>query len=294
MAEYDRRWGADFRITHYGVDVIEAFTLFDWCPGLSPTMHGEGISRRQVESMLDSIDKALDLQFVDPADPAHYSDIEEKRAKNPDKAIFALNTGMLGVLSTYRLPEALFIDLYDKADIIHEFLGRIQPIFQELVRRTCALDIDVLYLADDICSCNGAMLSPKQLREFHFDYLKPLIDIAHEAGKKVFYHTDGYVLDILDLFIEYGIDGINPIEHRYNDPNEFLSRAGGKLKVYGALDNCNKIPNSTPGGVREHVREVFSILGTNGLIMSTHDIPGSCPLENLDALVETIKGCVYS
>ena len=72
--------------------------------------------------------------------------------------------------------------------------------------------------------CNGAMVSAKTIKELHFDYLKSLIDLAHAAGKKVFYHTDGYVLDILDIFVEYGIDGINPIEHRYNDPKEFLRK----------------------------------------------------------------------
>jgi len=293
MAEYDARWGADFRLTHYGADVIEAFVLFDWFPGLHPKSRNDGVTQWQLEPALDSIEEALDLQFADPADSAIYADITEKRAKDPDKAIFALAIGPLGILGGYRLAENLFVELYDKAEVIHEFLCKIQPIFLDIVRRTCALDIDVLYLADDICDRNGATISPAHLREFHFDYLKPAIDIAHEAGKRVFYHTDGYVLDILDLFTEYGIDGINPIEHRYNDPKEFLRRSEGRLKVYGALDNCSIIPNGTPEEVRDHVKEVFSILGPNGLIMSTHDIPGYCPQENLDAMVETIKGCGY-
>ncbi len=293
MAEYDARWGGDFRLTHYGADVIEAFVLFDWFPGLSPNSHDDGVTQWQLEPALGSMEEALDLQFADPATTAIYADIESKRAQNPDKAIFALAIGPLGILGGYRLAENVFVELYDKADVIREFMYKIQPIFIDIVRRACALDIDVLYLADDICDRNGATISPAHLREFHFDYLKPAIEIAHEAGKKVFYHTDGYVLDILDLFMEYGIDGINPIEHRYNDPKEFLRRSKGRLKVYGALDNCNIIPNGTPEEVRDHVKEVFNILGPNGLIMSTHDIPGHCPLENLDAMVETIVGCEY-
>lgn len=294
MAEYDARWGGDFRLTHYGADVIEAFVLFDWFPGLHPKSRYDGVTCWQLEPALESMEQALELQFADPADPAHFTDIRTKRANHPDKAIFSLMVGPLGILSTYRLAQNLFLELHDKAEVIHEFLRMIQPIYLEIVRRICALDIDVLYLADDICDRNGATISPAHLREFHFDYLRPAIDIAHQSGKRVFYHTDGYVLDILDIFTDYNIDGINPIEHRYNDPKEFLRRSGGRLKVYGALDNCNVIPNGTPDEIKAHVQDVFHYLGANGLIMSTHDIPAYCPLENLDAMVEAVKGCSYA
>jgi uroporphyrinogen-III decarboxylase len=156
------------------------------------------------------------------------------------------------------------------------------------------LDIDVLYLAADICSRDGAMVSPEQLREFNFDYLVEVIDIAHEAGKKVFYHSDGRILPILDLYVEYGIDGCNPLEPRYNDSQEFVERFGDKLILYGGGDNCGIIPDGTVEQVREHVRNQFDVFGKDGhFIYSTHDIPGCCPQENLDAMVETIKECRY-
>ena len=152
----------------------------------------------------------------------------------------------------------------------------------------------MLYLAADICGRDGALVSPKPLREFYFDYLREVIDIAHEAGKKLFYHSDGYLMDILDLYVEYGIDGCNPLEPRYNDAREFADRFGDNLMLYGGGDNCGVIPDGTPDQVREHVRSRFDILGSGGrYIFSTHDIPSHCPLENLDAMVDEIKRCRY-
>lgn len=294
MAEYDRKWGADFRLTHYRVDVIEAFGIPDWWSGVPRKTIDDGKTSWQVEPMIDDILKALDLALPDPNNPALLSDIEAKRAAHPDKAIFSLMLAPLDIIEPLRLGEHLFMDLIDYPDVIHELMRRVSKVLTAATRRVCATDIDVLYLAGDICGKNGALISPSYLREFVFDYMREAIDIAHEAGKKVFYHTDGYVLDILDIFMDYGIDGINPLEPRYNDAREFARRTNGKLMLYGGGDNCIIIPNGSVDDVRAHVRDQFDALGREGRwIFSTHDIPSGCPLENLDAMVETVKSMRY-
>ena len=294
MAEYDEKWGADFRLTHYDADVIEAFIALPFWSELQAKTINDGKTLWQTEPLVQSMRDAIDLAMPDPTDPSVYSDIEAKRSANPDKAIFAMMLAPLGILEPLRLAENLFLDLYDSAEEIHAILGRVKPVLMEAARRACAMDIDVLYLAADICSRDGAMVSPKQLREFHFDYMREVIDIAHESGKKVFYHSDGFIIPVLDIYIEYGIDGCNPLEPRYNDAQEFADRFGGKLMLYGGGDNCGVIPDGTVEEVREHVRRRFDILGRNGnFIFSTHDIPSHCPKENLDAMVEAIKECRY-
>lgn len=294
MAELDRRYGADFRLTHYGADVIEGFILLNFWPGLSANTVDDGKTVWQVEPMVRDIREAVDHPMPDPTDEAVYSDLRQKRAQWPDKAIFALTGGPFSILEPLRLAENVFYDVIDHPDAVHAILKRAEEVFTEAARRACAEDIDVLYIAHDICSRNGAMMSPDMLREFHFDYLRGMVEAAHAAGKKVFHHTDGYVMDILDLFIEYGFDGINPLEPRYHDSEEFVRRSSGRLMVYGGGDNCNIIPDGTPDEVRAHVRRQFEVLGANGgYIFSTHDIPSHCPDENLDAMVEAIKDCRY-
>ncbi|MCE5200130.1 MAG: uroporphyrinogen decarboxylase family protein [Armatimonadota bacterium] len=294
MADYDKQWGHDFRLTHYGVDVIEAFATLPFWSSMEMKTINDGKTVWQTEPLVEDISEALDLPLPDPTDPALYADVAAKREKNPDKAIFAMMIAPLDILQPLRLAENLYMDLYDNADVIHQILGRVKPLLIETARRVCEMDIDVLYLAGDICGRDGALVSPTHLCEFLFEYLKEVIEIAHTAGKKVFYHTDGYVLNILDLFIEYGFDGINPVEPRYNDPAEFVKRTNGKLMLYGGLDNCNIIPNGSVKDVEEHVRSQFRALGHSGrLIFSTHDIPSHCPLQNLDCMVNAIRNCCY-
>ncbi len=294
MAGYDRRWGADFRLTHFDVDVIEAFAFLGWWPGLSARHVEDAKTSWQIEPLVDSMHRALQIPMPDPADPNLLGDIRTKRSAHPDKAIFALFLAPLDILAPLRLAENLYLNLYDCPDQVHALLGRMKPILAEAARRVCREDIDVLYLAGDLCSRDGPMISPAHLREFVFDYLREVIDIAHAAGKKVFYHTDGFVLPMLDIFMEYGIDGINPLEPRYNDPAQFVAKTAGRLMLYGGLDNCVAIPDGTPASVRDHVRRQFEILGKEGrLIFSTHDIPSHCPLENIEAMADAIRECRY-
>lgn len=294
MAELDERWGADFRLVHYGADVIEAFAIMQFWSGIPMKTHFDGKTSWQLEPMVSLLKEVTDYPMPDPSEVNLLDDIQAKRAASPDKAIFAMMLPPFAVLEPLRMPENLFLELYDSADEIHHILSRVTPVMVEAAKRVCASDIDALYLAHDICSRDGAMISPKQLREFHFDYMKPIIDVAHEAGKKVFYHSDGYILPVLDIYVEYGIDGCNPLEPRYNDLKTFADTFGDKLMLYGGGDNCGVIPDGTAQQVREHVRSRFEIAGANGgYIFSTHDIPGHCPQENLDAMVDEIKKCVY-
>lgn len=294
MAEYDAQYGADFRHTHYDADVVEAFVALPWWAGLPMKTRDDGHTVWQLKGLVEQIADASDLPLPDPTDPAVYADLIEKRRRYPDKAIFALLLAPLDIIQPLRLAEGLYTDLLDHSETVHALLRRIHPVLTEAARRASELDIDVLYLAGDVCSRDGSMLSPRALRAFLFEYMRDSVAAAHAAGRKVFYHTDGKVLDILPLFMEYGFDGVNPVEPRYNDAAEFVRRTEGRLMLYGAGDNCAAIPDGTPDEVRAHVRRQFAALGAWGrFIFSTHDIPAHCPRENLDAMVDEIHACRY-
>ncbi|MBR4749182.1 MAG: hypothetical protein IK083_06400 [Abditibacteriota bacterium] len=289
MARLDRELGEDFRISYFGADVIEAFGTADLCPGRRAEYVFDGKTAWMTRGRIDSIEETRDLELCDPADPAIYADIEAKRRKYPDKAIFTLVTVPLGLLNSLLLPQDLMEAMALSGGVIDRFLARAWPVMREIIRRVCAMDIDVLYLAEDFCMNTGMMYSPRMVRRFHFDYLTEAVDIAHRAGKKVFYHTDGRVIEALPLILELGADGLNPLEPRYNPPEEFLQASEGRLMLYGGMDNTRILPMGTPAEIEEHVRRVYEAFAPTGLIFSSHDIPGSAPLGNIEAMTRAIK-----
>ncbi|MBQ9358233.1 MAG: hypothetical protein IJT95_01670, partial [Abditibacteriota bacterium] len=289
MARLDRELGEDFRISHFGADVVEAFGVADIFPTARGEYYFDGKTSWMLKGKVERPEEALELPLCDPADPAIYADVEAKRRKYPDKAIFTLVTVPLGLLNSLLPPQELMEAMALEGDVIDRILARAWPVMKEVIRRVCDMDIDVLYLAEDFCMSTGLMYSPAMIRRFHLDYLREAVLIARRAGKKVFYHTDGRVIEALPLLTELGVDGVNPLEPRYNPPEEFLRASEGRLMLYGGMDNTRILPQGTPEEIEEHIRRVYDAFAPTGLIFSSHDIPGSAPLENLEAMASAIK-----
>jgi len=297
MAALDQTLGGDFRAYHFGADVIETF------PGISffPEFATKAVRVRDDKTTwtrkfpVESITQLMDAPCPDPHDPRCYSSICADRAKHPDKALFALQVTPLDILFGQIGMEQLFYDMADEPELVDETLARISQVLLHTVDHIAACDVDALYLAGDICSTRGEIMSPGMLRRFCFEPIRPLIDRAHALGLPVLYHTDGHVMNILSLFVEYGIDGINPLQASAgNCPEAFARSYAGQLIVYGGIDNCFIIPDGTTQQVRTHVRHLFNTLGSNGgLIASSHDIPSHVPMENLEAMADEIKRCAY-
>lgn len=296
MADLDKRFGDNFRINHYGADVIETFPLVPWFPEVADkwVMKSDEKTIWLVKHPFETVDDFKGVSIPDMDDENIYVQIKADREKYPDKALFALIGHPMELLVNHFGFENFFLALFDGEDEILDLLNKISAAQVKLVENCVKCDVDVIYLAGDICTTRSEIMSPEMLEKFCFTFMKPVIDKAHELGKKVFLHTDGNVMNILPLFVKYEIDGINPLQSNCNDKQYFSDNFGDKLIVYGGIDNCFTIPNGTTEEVRQHIRDNFRILGKNGrYIASSHDIPGYVPLENVDAMVDELKKCIY-
>jgi len=294
MKQLDMELGQNFRISHYGADVVETFFQIDWAPDLQKQRVANDFTSHQIKPLIDTFPEVSKLDMPNSEQDSIYKLVKEDRRKYNDKALFVLITTPLDVLFSLRLMEGSFLDLYDYSDEVEEYLHKVGAFLQNVVKNVCMLNIDVLYIAGDICSTKGPLMSREYLKRFCFEPIKGLIDEARRAGIPVLYHTDGAVMEILDMFIEYKIDGINPLQPHLNDIRKFKDEYGDKLLLYGGLDNCFIIPNGTPEEVKLHVSNTFDEIGKNGgFIASTHDIPWYVPRENIEVMVKTLKECVY-
>ena len=295
MGEFDALFGEDFRVSHYGVDVIEVFPAFNWFPELAARMRHEsnGEMSRLVVPAVTEAAELRDAPMPDVRAEVVCAPVRAVRAQHPDKALFGLVLHPLEVLTGLFGMEGFYCALADDPDAIEEAVWRMGEALGEGVDALCG-DMDVLYLAGDICSTRGSLLSAAMLARFCFEPLKAAIDAAHRHGVKVFFHTDGKVDEVLPLMVAAGIDGVNPLQASCNDAAAFARDYGERLMVYGALDNLFIIPDGSLQDIRDHVRRQFETLGAHGgYIASSHDIPYSITVERVNTLVDALKGCVY-
>ena len=153
-------------------------------------------------------------------------------------------------------------------------------------------NVDIIKIGDDLGTQESLLISPKMYREFlkpiHADFIS---FIKSRTKAKVFFHTDGDVFNLIDDFIEIGVDILNPIQTsagRMSNLAELKSRFGGRIVFCGAVDTQKVLPYGSPTEVRDEVKRVIHALGEGGdfMLASVHTIMNEVPAENVLAMVD--------
>ena len=149
----------------------------------------------------------------------------------------------------------------------------ITQIGLEQLRRWDLYDTGV-WVYDDMAATKGPMFSPATAEAVLAPAWAHIVDSFKDAGEaKVILHSDGNIGPLLDLFIDLGFDGINPVEYHVGlNPLELSKRYGDRLALLGGLDNAHILPRGNRAEVREHVLEVLRAGAGGGLVLATHSV----------------------
>ncbi len=291
MANFEEKYGPYWRPRHFGADVWESFVLYPWPSGERRYENG---TSWLIKPLLDSVEELPGLELPDPDTDSYYDLLRKDRKELPEVFMTGALISPLGILDGIRGFQNFFLDVYDAPEILDDFGAKVAQINARLAENMIECGIDCLYLMEDLGSRDGLLMSKAHLDRFIIQPLIPALEVAKSHGLPVFFHTDGAVMDILDRFVELGIDMVNPLQPHLNDHQLFHQKYHGKLGLYGGGDNTYIIPESTPEEVRRHVLDLFHLHGAEGgFIFSTHDIPLETPLENVEAMLEALKECTY-
>jgi len=147
-------------------------------------------------------------------------------------------------------------------------------------------------IGEDIAYKDRLIFSPRWLRRVFLPTLALLVEPLREAGVKVIFHSDGYLMPILDDLLEVGIAGLNPIEPLAGMDIGYLKRRyGGRLILVGNVDCSRTLPLGTVEDVRRAVRECVLAASRGGghFIGSSSEITPAVPLENVLAFFEACR-----
>lgn len=179
-------------------------------------------------------------------------------------------------LQFIRGTENLFIDLMIRPKGLMDFMSKMHEFYCELMTKWAKTDVDALNFMDDWGSQKSLLINPKLWEELFKPMYKDYIDIAHKHGKKIFMHSDGYILDIYPHLVELGLDAIN--SQIFCMPMKELAKYKGKITFWGEIDRQNLLPNATLDEIREAVRFVKDNLWDNGGCIAQCEFgPGANP-----------------
>jgi uroporphyrinogen decarboxylase len=216
-----------------------------------------------------------------------------------DRAIMASGASIWQHPSFLRGLDNMLMDLLVDPDAVtfmmDQFTNFYVDYFDQML--SCAKGkIDILRIADDLAMQDRLMISPEQFDTFFAPRLKRLIEMAHQHGTKVMYHSCGAVVPIIEKLIDVGIDILDPIQVTAAGmkPSELKAAFGARLCLHGAIDTQRLLPMGSPEDVANAVQEMINTLGPNGFILSpSHVLQTDVPTANVLALYETAyaHGC---
>ncbi len=198
------------------------------------------------------------------------------------------------IYKNLRGQEQAFMDLLLNPEIVHYCLDKLFDLAYENTRRIYEAipgQVMITYVAEDLGSQESLLFAPGQIREFLLPRMQRMMDLAHEAGAYVFFHSDGAVRPILPDLIDAGIDVLNPIQWRCPGmEREGLKRDfGDQVVLHGGVDNQYTLAFGTVDEVRQEVLDNIRILGAGGgyVLAPCHNIQAISPPENIVAMYET-------
>jgi uroporphyrinogen decarboxylase len=146
-------------------------------------------------------------------------------------------------------------------------------------------------VAEDFGAQERLLMAPQVIREIFVPRMKRMIDLAHSAGARAFFHSDGAVREIVPDMIAAGIDVLNPIQWRCAGMDRVGIKRdfGDQVVLHGGVDNQATLSFGTVADVRAEVETNIEILGKGGryILAPCHNIQPITPPENVVALYET-------
>lgn len=244
----------------------------------------EGNLGQVVKHPLDDIEKLASYKWpsAKDMDMATANEMSEKR----DDKYF-----MLGYISLFerminlRGFENLLMDIALEEDHFFIIRDKILEYNMELIEMALALNPDALFLADDWGSQISLLINPDAWRKLYLPAYEKMFARIHKAGKHVFFHSDGYVINIMPDLIKAGAD-VFWIEFGVNKLEALKKDFAGKVSFLALLDT-QVIEFGTFEEIDEHIKELIGTLGSfNGGFISRYDYDDS---EKCKVIVNAFK-----
>ncbi|MBI5693988.1 MAG: hypothetical protein HZC55_28265 [Verrucomicrobia bacterium] len=193
--------------------------------------------------------------------------------------------------------EQAMMDLIESPELVEAILDRIESIQTEMMRRMFARTgrwLDLVFISDDIAGQESLLLSPAMWERHLQPRLRRWCDLVHAHGLRVFYHTDGAARRLLRPILDCGVDVLNPIQHACPGMElpDLKREFGDRVIFHGGVDNQSVLPRGTVAEVRAETRRCLETLGAGGrgfICCSCHNVQPGTPLENILAMIETVR-----
>jgi uroporphyrinogen decarboxylase len=246
----------------------------------------------------DDIDN---FTFPDTDDPKLLDglDVKAKKYYEDGYAVIleSVCAGIFEMSCRIRGTQDFLMDLAVNPELACKLMDRLVELkiqFYGMSSKQLGQYIQFIREGDDVAGQETMMISMNMYRKL----IKPRHEKLFKAQKEmfpqpfyVFLHSDGQVYDLLNDFIEIGMDILNPVQVTGKSLDDIKREFGDRISFWGGgCDTQKVLPFGTPEEVSQDVKKRIESLSPKGgfIFCPVHNIQADVAPENIMAMYETL------
>jgi uroporphyrinogen decarboxylase len=188
--------------------------------------------------------------------------------------------------------ENLMIGMATDPEFVHRVAEMVLEYNLKQLDMLVEAGLDVLIVEDDVATTRAPMISLEYFKSFVNPYNRKLVERGHELGLKVIRHSDGNLWRLLDVLLETGYDGLNPLEPQADmGLKKVKEYCGDRICLLGNIDCQELLPRGTPEQVEAAVKQAIDDAAEGGglIICSSNSLHPAVNPENCIAMFQATK-----
>lgn len=236
------------------------------------------------------------IAFDSTSDPRRYETLAEQvqRVTRLEQCGFTKIGGIYIRSQFMRGEENLLLDMASDEAFCDALFDKVTDHLQQMALQTLARTQTYdtgLFVNDDMAGVNGPVFGPRMFERYLLPRYQRIIAACRNAGcRHFFFHSDGHVAPLIDLIIECGFEGINPIEPRCNPTlMQLREKYGRRLVLMGGVCNTQILQRNDPREIEAHLRPMIEMARDGGVVLGTASIPAETPPPAYDFMMRCIQ-----
>jgi uroporphyrinogen decarboxylase len=230
-------------------------------------------------------------QWPDPDDPRLVVPIHEKAGQADRSNKFPCGSHRETLWErAYNLVgmDRLMLAFYDQPGAVRDLLHRIMDFQLGIARHYAAAGIELAATGDDLGGQSGLLFSRELLEEFFVPEYRRLFGFYKTRGVIINHHTCGHIEPVLDVFMDLGVDILNPIQATANNLAVVRKATQGRMALAGGI-STGMVMDGPVERIRIETRRCMWLLGREGGYFCGPDQGMPFPEAHIAALRQTVE-----
>jgi len=152
---------------------------------------------------------------------------------------------------------------HSEPEAMREVLHRIMDFQLGIAQHYLKLGVEMVGMSDDLGTQSGLLLSPDIIHNFLVPEYRRLFTLYKAHKVLINFHSCGHIEPILDVFMDLGVDILNPVQATANNLEEVRRKTQGRMTLQGGISS-GLIAKGPPSAIRREVRRRLWQLGRQG------------------------------